>query len=105
MRERQRLPKKPPQFGSAISDYELHDHRREQDFRSIGGNFPNFYRSASSADSVSQEVYSQLTFKDAGKWHQESFTAAEAIAWNDGGFDREDAVKSRARGLTPVKPE
>lgn len=31
-------------------------------FRSIGGNFRNFYRSASSVDSVSQEIYSQQAF-------------------------------------------
>ena len=30
--------------------------------RSIGGNFTNFYRSASSVDSVSQEIYSQQAF-------------------------------------------
>ena len=31
-------------------------------FRSIGGNFTNFYRSASSVDRVSQEIYSQQAF-------------------------------------------
>jgi hypothetical protein len=31
-------------------------------FRSIGRNFTNFYRLASSVDSVSQEIYSQQAF-------------------------------------------
>ncbi len=33
-----------------------------KNFRSIGGNFTNFYRLASSVDSVSQEIYSQQAF-------------------------------------------
>jgi len=49
-------------FRLAMNEYELHDHRREQDFRSIGGNFTNFYRSASSVDSVSKELYCQQAF-------------------------------------------
>ncbi len=31
-------------------------------FRSIGGTFTNFYRSARSVDRVSQEIYSQHAF-------------------------------------------
>jgi hypothetical protein len=33
-----------------------------KNFKSIGGNFTNFYRSASSVDSVSQEIYSLQAF-------------------------------------------
>ena len=33
-----------------------------KNFRSIGAYFTNFYRSASSVDSVSQEIYSQQAF-------------------------------------------
>jgi hypothetical protein len=43
-----------------MNEYELHDPRREHVFRSMGGNSTNFYRSASSFDSASQEIFSQL---------------------------------------------
>jgi hypothetical protein len=33
-----------------------------KNFRSIGGNFTNFYRPASPFDRVSQEIYSQQAF-------------------------------------------
>jgi hypothetical protein len=34
-----------------------------KNFRSLGGNFTNFYRSASSVDSVGKETYSHRAFK------------------------------------------
>jgi len=74
MSKRQRLPQKPLRFGSGVNEYDLHDHRREQDFRSIGGNFTNFYRSASSVDSVSEEIYSRQAF------YMPILTAGELIA-------------------------
>ena len=45
-----------------MNEYELHDHRREQDLWSIGEDSANFYSSESSASSasrVSAEIYSQ----------------------------------------------
>ena len=49
---------------SGVNEYELHAHRREPDFRSIGGDSADFDSSASSASSassvnrISEERYS-----------------------------------------------
>lgn len=45
-----------------MNENDLHDYRREQDFRTIGGDSTNFYSSASSVDRVSEEIYSQQAF-------------------------------------------
>jgi hypothetical protein len=41
---------------SGMNEYELHDHRREQNFRSIAGNFTNF---SSSVNKISEGIHSQ----------------------------------------------
>jgi hypothetical protein len=44
---------------SGMNEYEWHDHRREQNFWSVGGNLEHF---SSSVDRINGEIYSQQAF-------------------------------------------
>lgn len=55
-------------------------------------------------DPESAHSWSQAHFEldDALEWHQQKFQALEAQAWIKGGFDLDEAVENRAKGLTPI---
>lgn len=60
-------------------------------------------------EGISAQVYGEwkavnITDSDVIlEWTEEKFTASKAKAWIDGGFDLDDAIENRAKGLTPVR--
>lgn len=44
-----------------------------------------------------------LTLETASKWQLQKFSPAEAQSWMNGGFNLDDAVTNRSKGLSPVK--
>jgi len=59
---------------------------------------------APSSDASSAGAWQDAGFKldDAKAWSKQNFTPVEAKSWRVGGFDLEDAMKNRAKGLTPI---
>jgi hypothetical protein len=48
-------------------------------------------------------IQQQFSSKDAVSWKKENFTAAQAGKWKAGGFDLDDAIENREKGLQPIK--
>jgi hypothetical protein len=42
---------------------------------------------------------------EAHSWNRESFTAAQAANWKQGGFDLREAKDARKKGLAPIQQE
>jgi hypothetical protein len=60
-------------------------------------------KSGYTPDSAGLWLQQGFSPKQAKAWSKKKFSASEARAWQDAGFSLKKAVRSRSKGLTPVR--